>query len=126
MNRVYGEPANVQARPDGRPSRFVWQNGLYAVSAILEHWIINREWWREPPPCSDRPEPGQPGSAQPGSAQPGPAQPGADGTQLGRPAAGEPELEFWRVEASSGPGTPRGVYELRRDAVTGTWTLRSS
>ena len=25
-----------------------------------------------------------------------------------------PELEFWRVEASSGPGMTAGIYELRR------------
>jgi hypothetical protein len=55
----------------------------------LEHWVINREWWRDP------------------EAQPG-----------------QPELEFWRVEASPGQGMPPGVYELRRDAPTGIWTLR--
>ncbi len=45
---VYGEPVNVQARADGRPLRFVWQGRLYTVRAILEHWVINREWWRAP------------------------------------------------------------------------------
>ena len=89
MNRTYGEPVNVQARTDGRPSRFVWRSRLYSVRAILEHWVINREWWREPG--------GEPG---------------------------QPELEFWRVQASLGPGMTAGVYELRRDAVTGAWTLR--
>jgi hypothetical protein len=89
MNRTYGEPVNVQARSDGRPSRFVWRSRLYSVRAILEHWVINREWWREPG--------GEPG---------------------------QPELEFWRVEASLGPGMTPGVYELRRDAATGSWTLR--
>jgi hypothetical protein len=89
MNRTYGEPVNVQARSDGRPSRFIWRSRLYSVRAILEHWVINREWWREPG--------GEPG---------------------------QPELEFWRVQASLGPGMTAGVYELRRDAVTGTWTLR--
>jgi hypothetical protein len=91
MNRVYGEPVNVQARHDGRPSRFIWHSRLYAVSAILEHWVINREWWREP-------EPG--------------------------PSPGRPELEFWRIEATPGPGMIPAVYELRRDAATGAWTLR--
>ena len=55
MNRVYGEPVNVQARDDGRPARFVWRGRLYTVRAILEHWVINREWWRDP-----EAEPGQP------------------------------------------------------------------
>jgi Family of unknown function (DUF6504) len=48
MNRVYGEPVKVHARPDGRPVRFVWRSRLYTVRAILEHWVINREWWRDP------------------------------------------------------------------------------
>jgi len=92
VNRVYGEPVEVQARKDGRPTRFVWRSRLYTVRAILEHWVINREWWRDP---------------------------GGQGTE-----PGQPELEFWRVEAAPGQGMPPGVYELRRDAATGTWTLR--
>jgi hypothetical protein len=89
---VYGEPVNVQARDDGRPVRFVWRGRLYTVSAILEHWVISREWWADPAPWG--PEPGQ------------------------------PELEFWRVEASQGPGMTAGVYELRRETATEAWTLR--
>ena len=95
MNRVYGEPVNVQARDDGRPARFVWRGRLYTVRAILEHWVINREWWQ------DSGDPEDPG-----------------------PDPGQPELEFWRVEASSGQGVATGVYELRRQAATGQWTLR--
>jgi hypothetical protein len=91
VSTVYGEPANVQARDDGRPVRFVWRGRLYTVRAILEHWVINREWWREPP---------------------------------GQPHPAEPELEFWRVEASPGPGLTVELCDLRRDA-TGAWTLRS-
>ena len=92
MNRVYGEPVEVRARADGRPVRFVWRSRVYAVRAILEHWVINREWWRDP---------------------------GAE-TENG---AGEPELEFWRVEAAPGQGMTSAVYELRRDAITGAWTI---
>jgi uncharacterized protein DUF6504 len=88
-NTVYGEPVNVQARDDGRPARFVWRGRLYTVYAILEHWVINREWWQDP------------------EAEPG-----------------QPELEFWRVEASPGQGMTASVYELRRDAATDAWTLR--
>ena len=40
------------------------------------------------------------------------------------PVPARPELEFWRVAASTGPGQPAGVYELRRDVASGTWTLR--
>jgi hypothetical protein len=89
MNMVYGEPVQVRARDDGRPCRFVWRSRLYTVRAILEHWVVNREWWRDP---------------------------GAEG--------GQPELEFWRVEASPGPAMTAGVYELRREAATSIWTVR--
>jgi hypothetical protein len=97
MNRVYGEPVDVLARKDGRPVRFVWRSRLYIVSAILEHWVVNREWWRDP--------------ETPGGS---------------RPVPGQPELEFWRVEASLGQGMTPGIYELRRDPAAATWTLRSN
>ena len=90
MNRVYGESVQVQARVDGRPLRFVWRSRLYVVRAILEHWVIDREWWRDPA-----------------------------GTE-----PGQPELEFWRVEAAPGQGMTPAVYELRQDVATGAWTLR--
>jgi hypothetical protein len=35
----------------------------------------------------------------------------------------QPELEFWRVEASAGQGTSAGTYELRRDVAAAAWTL---
>ena len=95
MSRVYGEPVEVQTRGDGPPTRFVWRGRLYTVRSILERWVINREWWREPDPS--------------------PAQPGQPG---------QPELEFWRVEASAGQDFPIGTYELRYDLAAGTWTLR--
>jgi Family of unknown function (DUF6504) len=100
MNSVYGEPVEVQARRDGRPIRFVWRSRLYVVRAILEHWVINREWWRDPANQGGQNQGGQ------------------------EPATGQPELEFWRVEAAPGQGMTPGVYELRRDAATGAWTLR--
>ena len=37
---------------------------------------------------------------------------------------GQVGLEFWRVQAAPGPGTKASVYELRREAATGAWTLR--
>jgi hypothetical protein len=40
------------------------------------------------------------------------------------PVPAQPELQFWRVEASAGQGLPIGVYELRRDPAADTWTLR--
>jgi hypothetical protein len=89
MGRVYREPIEVQAREDGRPTRFVRRGRFYTVRSILGHWAVNREWWRETDP-----DPGQ------------------------------PEFEFWRVEASAGQGFPAGTYELRRDVAADTWTLR--
>jgi hypothetical protein len=89
MSRVYGEPVEVQAREDGGPVRFAWRGKRYAVIAVQEHWMVNRDWWREPAPVPVR-----------------------------------PELQFWRVEASTGPGRAVGTYELRRDIAAGTWTLR--
>lgn len=90
MSRVYGEPVEVQTREDGhRPARFVWRGRPYAVRSVHEHWVVNRDWWREDAP---------------GEAQ--------------------PELEFWRVEASADQGQAPGIYELRRDVAAGTWTLR--
>jgi hypothetical protein len=81
----------VRAKDDGRPLRFVWRGRLYVVRVILEHWVISREWWRDP------------------AAGPG-----------------QPELEYWRVEAAPGQGAPARMYELRRDPAAGTWTIRPS
>ena len=98
MCGTYGEPVQVRARPDGRPVRFVWRSRLYTVRAIWEHWVINREWWREPA-----------GSGDAGDSETEP---------------GQPELMFWRVEAASGQGATPGAYELRQDVATGAWTIR--
>jgi Family of unknown function (DUF6504) len=56
MGRVYGEPLEVHAKEDGRPARFVWRGRRYTVRSIMEHWVINREWWREPDPVPPQPE----------------------------------------------------------------------
>jgi len=95
VSGIYGEPVQVRTRPDGRPVRFVWRSRLYTVRAILEHWVINREWWREPADSED------------------------SGT-----GPGQPELVFWRVEAAPGQGMTPEVYELRQDVASGAWTIR--
>jgi hypothetical protein len=56
MTRVYGEPVEVQTRDDGRPTRFVWRGRRYAVGAVQEYWVVNRDWWRESDPVPARPE----------------------------------------------------------------------
>jgi len=118
MSRVYREPAEVQAREDGRPARFVWRGRLYTVRSILEHWAVNREWWRETDPA--------PGGASPReiAAQPELAQPELAQPELAQPGLAQPELEYWRVEASAGRGFPPGTYELCHDVAADAWTLR--
>ena len=37
---------------------------------------------------------------------------------------GRADLEFWRVQASPGPGMTAVIYELRREVTTDAWTLR--
>jgi len=137
---MYGEPVNVQSRDDGRPVRFVWRGRLYTVRAILEHWVVNREWWQDPSPAEPAAgPPEQPSAAQPKQPkqpdqpkqpkQPDQPTPPDQPEQPGQPepsSAGQPELEFWRVEASPGQGITAGAYELRRDAATDAWTLRVS
>lgn len=46
------------------------------------------------------------------------AGPAPEGSGAGRGAA------FFRVLAAPGQGMPEGVFELRRDARDGSWTLR--
>src|ERR1700761_7141832 len=56
MGRVYGEPVEVQTRQDGQPSGFVWRGRLYAVIAVQEYWVVNRDWGRESALVPARPE----------------------------------------------------------------------
>ena len=56
MGRVYGEPAEVQVREDGRPLGFMWRRRRYTVTAVQEYWLVNRDWWRESRPLPARPE----------------------------------------------------------------------
>jgi hypothetical protein len=39
------------------------------------------------------------------------------------PGQENPGLEFWLVEATAQPGVAPTRYELRRDLLTGRWTL---
>ena len=56
MARVYGEPVEVQTGEDGLPVSFGWRRRRYAVHAIHEYWMVNRDWWRESNPVPARPE----------------------------------------------------------------------
>jgi Family of unknown function (DUF6504) len=129
MSWVYGEPVNVQARADGRPVSFVWRGRLYTVQAILEHWVINREWWQDPQadPCvpelefwrveallARKDDPSSRGGCtrSPGGASP-PQTPLTDPPD--RPPLDHP---------APGRAMPPAVYELRNEAATGAWILR--
>jgi Family of unknown function (DUF6504) len=89
---------NVQARDDGRPVRFVWRGRLYTVRAILEHWIINREWWQDPDPLGysgpSGPEPAHLDRAQlrPDHPEPELPEPELPEPELPEPELPEPEL----------------------------------
>jgi hypothetical protein len=69
----------------------VWRGRLYTVRAILEHWIVNREWWQDPDPL------GSSGPSAPDPAHPEPW--GPSGPSGPEPAHPEP----W---GSSGPPAP--------------------
>ena len=56
MARVYGEPVEVQTGEDGLPAWFGWRRRRYAVHAVQEYWLVNRDWWRESNPVPARPE----------------------------------------------------------------------
>jgi len=102
MNRVYGEPAEVRTREDGhRPARFVWRGRSYAVRSVLEHWVINREWWRDPDPAPEHPE------LEFWRVEASPGRGRGRGPSRGR-----------------SQDQPAGTYELRRDVAADTWTLR--
>jgi hypothetical protein len=56
MARLYGEPVEVQTGEDGLPAWFGWRRRRYAVHAVQEYWLVNRDWWRESNPVPARPE----------------------------------------------------------------------
>lgn len=110
MNRVYGEPVEVHTREDGhRPARFVWRGRSYAVRSVLEHWVVNREWWRDPDPAQAHPE-----------------------LEFWRIEAdhshdhgrGHSHNHAHSHGRSQAKDQPTGTYELRRDVAADTWTLR--
>jgi len=110
MNRVYGEPVDVHTREDGhRPARFVWRGRSYAVRSVLEHWVVNREWWRDPDPAQAHPE------LEFWRVE-------ADhGRRQAKDRAKEQAKEQAKDQAKE---QPAGTYELRRDVAADTWTLR--
>src|SRR3984957_16062992 len=41
---------------DRMPAWFGWPRRRYAVHAVQEYWLVNRDWWRESNPVPARPE----------------------------------------------------------------------
>jgi hypothetical protein len=102
MNRVYGEPVEVHTREDGhRPARFVWRGRSYAVRSVLEHWVVNREWWRDPDPAQAHPE-----------------------LEFWRVEADHSRSKDNDHDQDQDQDQDAGTYELRRDVAADTWTLR--
>ena len=54
VSRIYGEPITV-TECDGKPVGFGWQERNYRVLAVLEHWVISRQWWQQQDPSIDIP-----------------------------------------------------------------------
>jgi hypothetical protein len=99
MNRVYGEPVEVRTAEDGdRPARFVWRGRSYTVRSVMEHWLVNKEWWREPDPAAAHPE-----------------------LEFWRVEASAARPAGHPARPASHPA---GTYELRRDVAADSWTLR--
>jgi hypothetical protein len=128
MGRVYGEPVEVHTREDGRPARFAWRGRLYIVRSVQEHWMVNRDWWRESAPVPARPELQfwrVEASTGQGSYLPGGRTSGMEGSRPPSPLAPVPSegLPDERAQLYR-TGQTTGTYELCRDIAAGTWTLR--
>jgi uncharacterized protein DUF6504 len=127
MSRVYGEPVEVQTREDGRPVRFTWRDRRYTVIAVQEHWMVNRDWWRESAPLPARPELQfwrVEASAGQGSHLPGGQSPRMGGSRPPSPLAPVPPESLPDEEARVYRTGTTGIYELRRDIAADAWTLR--
>jgi Domain of unknown function (DUF6504) len=96
-------------RPVEGPEQFLWQGRLWKVHAVLAQWVETGPWWHS------------------SGAH---AVLGAEDWNDGDRAAGSTlttdlaaEREFWRVEASRGLRTDRGVFDLVFDWADGGWRL---
>lgn len=98
MTRRYGDPVRdvIDVRresSDAHPAQFLWRGRLYVVRGVLAHWVEVGAWWRARLP---------------------------DGLPSRIDETGH---EVWRVEAGAGRASPAGVYDLRYDEASASWTL---
>jgi hypothetical protein len=104
--------APVEGLVEG-PEQFLWQGRLWKVHAVLAQWVETGPWWHSS-----------------GAHAVLGAEDWNDGdraavstltTALATDLAAE--REFWRVEASRGLRTDRGVFDLVFDWADGGWRL---
>jgi hypothetical protein len=121
--RRYDDPVEVRRGrvPQGEtpvegPEQFLWQGRLWKVHAVLAQWVETGPWWQS-----------SGAHAVLGAED---WIDGADG-RAGTSTAVATELvtelvterEVWRVEASRGARTDRGVFDLVLDWSDGGWRL---
>ncbi len=94
----------VEALVEG-PEQFLWQGRLWKVHAVLAQWVETGPWWHSS------------GAHAVLGADDWEDQVGSVATELAT------EREFWRVEASRGLRTDRGVFDLVFDWADGGWRL---
>ncbi len=104
------------------PEQFLWKGRLWKVHTVLAQWVETGPWWHSSGVhavlgADDWTD----DSAEDRTGAP------ADGTvrTATRPVSLElaAEREVWRVEASRGSATDRGVFDLVFDWADGSWRL---
>ena len=46
MTRLYFEPIAVDCEGD-EPRSFTWRRRGHRVTAVLKHWVVRVDWWRQ-------------------------------------------------------------------------------
>lgn len=46
MTRLYFEPITVTCEGE-RPLTFTWRSRVHRVTAVLKHWVVRVDWWRQ-------------------------------------------------------------------------------
>ena len=46
MTRLYFEPITVTWEDD-RPLTFIWRSQAHRITAVLKHWVVRVDWWRQ-------------------------------------------------------------------------------
>ena len=122
--RRYDDPVEVRRGrvPQGEtpvegPEQFLWQGRLWKVHAVLAQWVETGPWWQSSGVhavlgADDRADDWADDRAD---------------DRAGASTAVATELlverEVWRVEASRGLRTDRGVFDLVFDWADGGWRL---